>query len=144
MYSVNQWRIWETKINNSDVEISMYSLMKSDEMPPDVTKWNQSKCDKWWSRNKHQYPRIERFLINHKRVTTILHFVPNETSKLMRWLAKHQTGGWLVKCDYTTKNPTVIGQWHHPMNINWTISNDYDNSSVQFDNLLWDYSYEKW
>ena len=47
MYSVNKWRIWETTINNSDVKVSMYSLMKSDEMPLDVTKWNQSKCDKW-------------------------------------------------------------------------------------------------
>ena len=42
------------------------------------------------------------------------------------------------------QNPTTIGQWHYPMNTNWTISNDYDNSSVHFDNLVWDYSYEKW
>ena len=144
MYSVNEWRIWETKINNSDVKVSMYSLMKSDMIPPDLTKWNQTKCDKWWLRNKHHYPRIESFLMNHKRVSTIFHFVPDEIYNLMRWLAKHQTGGCLAKCDYTTKNPIKIQQRHYTMNTNWTILNDYDNSSVQFDNLLWHYSYEKW
>ena len=77
-------------------------------------------------------------------MSIIFYVVPDKSSNLMRWSTKHQTGGWLAKCDYTTKNPTTIGQGYYPMNTNWTISNDYDNSSVQFDNLLWDYSYEKW
>ena len=61
----------------------------------------------------------------------------------MKWPAYHQTGEWFAKCDYIPKNPTAIGQGHCSMNTNCTNWNDYDSNSVQFDNLWWEYWYER-